>query len=121
VTLICAGVPAGCDHTGTVVDRINGWPKIVPLDNAGRPDETVLQASRYFDCVNFAARAKCRSAVVTVGFIDTTCPPTGIYAAYNALKSSKSLHVDVDAGHTNTPAASKFMQDAVERHLREGQ
>ncbi len=106
--------------TGTVVDRINGWPKIVPLDNMGKPDETVLQASRYFDCVNFAARAKCKSAVVTVGFIDTTCPPTGIYAAYNALKSSKSLHVDVDAGHTNTPAASKFMQDAVERHLREG-
>ena len=121
VTLICAGVPAGCDHTGTVVDRINGWPKIVPLNNAGRPDETVLQASRYFDCVNFAARAKCRSAVVTVGFIDTTCPPTGIYAAYNALNMPKTMHADVDAGHTNTPAASKFMQDAVERHLREGQ
>src|SRR5262249_36550651 len=38
VTFICAGVPAGCDHTGTVVNRINGWPKIVPLDDQGNPD-----------------------------------------------------------------------------------
>lgn len=119
VSFICAGVPAGCDHTGNHVDRISGWPKIVPLTTDGQPDPQVLQASRYFDCVNFATRAKCRGAALTVGFIDTTCPPTSVYAAYNALTVPKSMHADVDAGHTNTPAASKFMQDAAERHVRE--
>lgn len=119
VSFICAGVPAGCDHTGNHVDRISGWPKIVPLTTDGQPDPQVLQASRYFDCVNFATRAKCRGAVLTVGFIDTTCPPTSVYAAYNALTVPKSMHADVDAGHTNTPAASKFMQDAAERHVRD--
>lgn len=119
VTFICAGVPAGCDHTGSVANRIAGWPKIVPNGADGKPDAKALQTSRYFDCVNFATRAKCRGAAVTVGFIDTTCPPTSVYAAYNALPVPKTMHTDVLAGHTNTPAASKFMQDAAFRHVRE--
>ncbi len=119
VSFICAGVPAGCDHTGSVVDRINGWPKIVPIDAQVQPDPLALQSARYFDCVNFATRAKCKGAAVTVGFIDTTCPPTSVYAAYNALAIPKSIHADVAAGHTNTPAASRFMQDATDQHVRE--
>ena len=119
VTFICAGVPAGCDHTGTAANRISGWPKIVPNDAEGKPDPLVSTTSRYFDCVNFASRAKCKGAAVTVGFIDTTCPPTGIYAAYNALTIPKAIHADVAAGHTNTPAALKFMQDAAYKHVRD--
>lgn len=119
VTYICAGVPAGCDHTGSAVNRINGWPKIVPLDAAGKPDPIVQQVARYVDCVNFATRAKCKGAAVTVGFIDTTCPPTSVYAAYNALPIPKAMHADVLAGHTNTPAASQFMLDAALQHVRE--
>lgn len=119
VTFICAGVPAGCDHTGSVANRIAGWPKIVPNDAEGRPDAKALQTSRYFDCVNFATRATCRGAAVTVGFIDTTCPPTSVYAAYNALPVAKTLHADVLSGHTSTPAASKFMQEAAFKHVRE--
>lgn len=119
VTFFCAGVPAGCDHTGNAANRISGWPKLVPNDSEGKPDAAVLQASRYVDCVNFAARAKCKGAVVTVGFIDTTCPATSVYAAYNALAVPKSIHADVAVGHTNSPAASQFMQDAVYKHVRE--
>lgn len=119
VSFFCAGVPAGCDHTGNVVNRINGWPKLVPNDSQGKPDPMVRQTSRYIDCVNFATRAKCRGAAVTVGFIDTVCPPTSVYAAYNALTVPKTIHADVDAGHTSTPAASKFMQEAAFKHVRE--
>ena len=120
VSFICAGVPAGCDHTGVMVDRINGWPKLVPIDAEGRPDAQVLEVARYFDAVNFATRAKCRGAAVTVGLIDVTCPPTSVYAAFNALPTPKEMHVDVDAGHTNTPAAVRFMQAAALEHVREG-
>lgn len=119
VTFFCAGVPAGCDHTGNVANRISGWPKLVPNDSAGKPDAAVLQASRYVDCVNFAARTKCKGAVVTVGFIDTTCPATSVYAAYNALAISKAIHADVAVGHANSPAASQVMQEAVYKHVRE--
>jgi cephalosporin-C deacetylase-like acetyl esterase len=119
VTFICAGVPAGCDHTGSQANRVNGWPKIVPNGPDGKPDPAALQASRYFDCVNFATRAKCRGAAVTVGFIDTTCPPSSVYAAYNALTVPKTIHFDTLAGHTNTPAAQKFMQQAAFKHVRD--
>lgn len=119
VTFFCAGVPAGCDHTGNVANRINGWPKLVPNGSDGKPDPVALQTSRYFDCVNFATRAKSKGAAVTVGLIDTTCPPTSVYAAYNALTIPKAIHVDALAGHTNTTEATKFMVDAVNRHVRE--
>ena len=119
VTFFCAGVPAGCDHTGISVNRINGWPKLVPIDPQGKADPVTLETARYFDCVNFATRAKCKGAVVTVGFIDVTCPPTSVYAAYNALAIPKEMHADVASGHTSTPAASKFMQEAAYRHVRE--
>jgi len=120
VSFICAGVPAGCDHTGSQANRISGWPKIVPNDAEGKPNAAALQAARYFDNVNFAIRAKCKGAVVTVGFIDTTCPPTSVYAAYNALTIPKAIHSDILSGHTSTPTASKFMQAAALKHVREG-
>jgi hypothetical protein len=42
-----------------------------------------------------------------------------VYAAYNALSVPKTIYFDTLAGHTNTPAASKFMQQAALRHVRE--
>lgn len=119
VTFICAGVPAGCDHTGSQADRISGWPKIVANGADGKPDPASLQISRYFDGVNFARRCHAKGAAVTVGFIDTTCPPTSVYATFNALAIPKRIHADVLAGHTNTPAASRFMQEAALAHAKE--
>ncbi len=119
VSFICAGVPAGCDHTGSEAGRVNGWPKLVPINAEGQADPNVLQAARYVDCVNFATRAKCRGAAITVGYIDTVCPPTSVYAAYNALPVPKSIHVDILSGHTSTPGASEFMTEAALRHIRE--
>lgn len=117
VTFICAGVPAGCDHSGISVNRINGWPKLVSITE-GKPNEAELQTASYFDNVNFAQRCHAKGAALTVGFIDTTCPPTSVYAAYNALSVPKKIHIDTLAGHKNTAEASKFMQDAAFEHVR---
>ncbi|MEN3944025.1 acetylxylan esterase [Prosthecobacter sp. SYSU 5D2] len=117
VTFFCAGVPAGCDHTGSVVGRINGWPKLV-THIEGKPVEAELQTARYFDNVNFASRAKCQGAAITVGFIDTVCPPTSVYAAYNALTVPKSILTMPLTGHKSSPEASKFMTEAALTHVR---
>jgi len=93
VTFIVPGVPAGCDHTGEVVGRINGWPKLVPKLPDGKPDPKVQEVSRYFDNVNFATHTKAKGAQVTVGFIDTTCPPSTVYAAYNAYAGKKDIEI----------------------------
>ncbi len=115
VTFFAAGVAAGCDHTGALAGRIAGWPKFIPTKETNPPAE-VVAAVRYFDGVNFAARAKA-PGYFTVGFIDTTCPPTSVFAAYNALRAPKDIFHDVAAGHTNTPAAGAAMRAAVQRHF----
>ncbi len=117
VTFLAAGVPAGCDHTGILVNRINGWPKFIPSPAPEPPDAKVVAAVRYYDAMNFATRTKA-GAVFTVGFIDTTCPPTSVYAAYNNLSGKKSIHHDPDAGHTSTPKASEAMRKAVLEHVK---
>lgn len=114
VTFIAAGVPAGCDHTGFKVGRVNGWPKFIATGET--PPPGVVEAVRYFDAVNFATRSKA-AGVFTVGFIDTTCPPSSVYAAYNALPGRNEIFNDVTAGHTNTPKAGEFMRAAILAHV----
>jgi cephalosporin-C deacetylase-like acetyl esterase len=97
-----------------VVGRIAGWPKFI--ETKEKPPADVVAAVRYYDAVNFAAGAKA-PGYFTVGFIDPTCPPTSVYAAYNALTTKKEIFNDIAAAHTNTPAASAAMRAAVKAHL----
>ena len=119
VTFFGAGVPAGCDHSGMKANRIAGWPKLVAIDAERTPDPKGLETARYFDAMNFAQRSKAAGAFFTVGFIDTTCPPTSVYAAYNGLRIPKAIFNDVLSGHANSPKASEAMRDAVLRHIAE--
>jgi cephalosporin-C deacetylase-like acetyl esterase len=114
VTLLVAGVPAMCDHSGMMAGRASGWPRLVPVTD-GVPDAAALATARYYDMVNFAARVRA-PALFTVGFIDRTCPPATVYAAFNALPAPKEIFNDIAAGHENTPEAKRRMRDAVLRH-----
>lgn len=98
VTFIAPGVPAICDHSGQAAGRINGWPKLVPNGDDGKPNPTILEAARYVDAVNFATRCKAE-AIMSVGFIDHVCPPSSCYAAYNALTGPKSMVNEPLMGH----------------------
>jgi cephalosporin-C deacetylase-like acetyl esterase len=116
VTFFAAGVPAMCDHTGAAVGRISGWPKLVPNGADGKPDARALEAARYYDAMNFASRTRA-AGIVTVGFIDTTCPPTSVYAAYNALKGTKEIFNDPPSTHAVSASASQAMREAILRHV----
>jgi len=107
VTMIASGVPAICDHAGRAAGRINGWPQLVPLGADGAPDATILEASRYVDAVNFASRCQA-DAIMSVGLIDGTCPPSSCFAAYNQLQGKKQVITEPLMGH----AAPKHIQDA---------
>ena len=118
VTFFAAGVPAMCDHTGVIAARVNGWPKFLPSPAAEKPDRKIVEAIRYYDAMNFATRTTA-GAIFTVGFIDTVCPPTSVYAAYNNVTGKKSIHHDPASGHTSTPQASAAMQAAIRAHVVE--
>jgi len=101
VTAVAANVPALCDHTGREIGRVAGWPKWVEYQD-GKADEKELNASRYFDCVNFAYTIKTK-VLMSCGFIDRTCPPQSVYAAYNVLKCDKRMMEMIIRGHEYPP------------------
>lgn len=102
VTICVAGAPAMCDHQGFKNNQANGYPNILAHKNYQKDKqkyEAALKNSAYFDAANFAGEIKCE-VVFGVGFIDTTCPPTSIYAAYNRVPSeTKMIHNAIKDGH----------------------
>lgn len=116
VTYVSAEVPALCDHTGILIGRVNGWPRFIPNETA-EPDPHVVEAVRYYDAVNFAARIRCE-AFLTVGFIDIICPPTGIYAAYNRIPGMKSIWNHVDTGHVGRADYEARMREEILAYLK---
>ena len=117
VTFFAAGVPAMCDHTGVAVGRVNGWPKFL-ANPPEPPDPKVVEAVRYYDAMNFATRTKA-AGILTVGFIDTTCPPTSVYAAYNALPGRKQIFNDPPSTHAVSARAGEAMRRAILAHVED--
>ena len=53
-------------------------------------EEAVFQTLSYFDGVHFSARARA-PALFSVGLMDTICPPSSVYAAFNAYGGDKTM------------------------------
>ena len=79
-----------------VVKEAKGDP--LWLDKNVTPDPAILETSRYFDSVNFAPRIKAATEF-SIGFLDTVTPPTGQFAAFNAISAPKELYPAPDNGH----------------------
>lgn len=54
--------------------------------------ETVFNTLSYFDGLNFAVRAKA-PALFSVGLMDTICPPSTVFAAYNHYAGPKEMRI----------------------------
>jgi cephalosporin-C deacetylase-like acetyl esterase len=109
ITALAANVPALCDHGGAKSGRSSGWPRLDRQKNADA-------FAPYFDAANFARLVKV-PALVSCGFIDTTCSPASVYAAYNQLKGSKQMvHVPLE-GHTVSKIYAKTRDAFVAKHL----
>jgi cephalosporin-C deacetylase len=94
VTALIANVPAGCDFLGPLGGRAAPYPNW----DVERPD--VRQTAGYFDASNFAPRIRAR-ALVSMGFIDETSPPAGVWASFNLLAGPKEVVPLVDAPHNH--------------------
>jgi len=76
----------------TMVDT-NPYAEIVNFLKTHRDYvDTVYNTLGYFDGVNFARRAKA-NALFSVGLMDTICPPSTVYAAYNHYAGDKDMRV----------------------------
>ncbi|MDZ4199198.1 MAG: acetylxylan esterase, partial [Kiritimatiellia bacterium] len=112
VTAAGAHVPALCDHAAYQAERSSGWPNLV--QGIGQGAEEYLVFSRYYDAVNFARRIRVPTAV-SVGFIDRTCSPGSVYAAYNQIEAPKKIW----NGPLMPHSPSREMQQRMDAWLKE--
>lgn len=121
VNVVVATVPGMCDIPGRLFGAPGGWPHIGDASADDPRTKRILETVRYFDMTNFAARSKA-ATLMTVGLVDTTCPPPGVFAAYNRLTLSKRMIVVPDKGHhaLSVPTREhRAEQDAfIREHIR---
>jgi cephalosporin-C deacetylase-like acetyl esterase len=103
VTALAANVPALCDHHGKFAGRSSGWPQIIYDDNAEQK-----AAAQYYDAVDFARRITC-PAIVGVGLVDATCPPSSVFAAYNVLQGEKQIVISPRMGHSQSQECADLL------------
>lgn len=98
VKAIAATYPAYCDLTGYLHGRAGGWPHPFRADRKQNRTDAKIKATSYYDTVNFARRIRVPGYYIW-GYNDETCPPTSMFAAYNAITAPKQLGLLLDSGH----------------------
>lgn len=106
VTHMIANVPAGSDIAASLHNRQAGYP----FFNVA--DAKVAAVAPYVDGINFAPRIKAKS-LIGLGFVDTVCPPFGIWATFNLIPGPKEIVPMPDSPHNHlaTPAQQKPFND----------
>ena len=108
VTTAVVNVPCFCEFDGWASGRKSSIPHIHLADRILAGDRRPLEAGAYFDCVNFAPMIKCEIYVCT-GFSDELCPPSNVFAFYNAIPADvkKMMSTSPFTGHYGTTANPK--------------
>ena len=100
--LVLADVPFMC-HWRRAIEITDDDPyhEIVSYCKIHRDQAArVFRTLSYFDGLNFAARAK-SPALFSVALMDTICPPSTVFAAYNHYAGPKEIEVYPFNGHEN--------------------
>ncbi len=119
VTMCVAYVPALCSHFGILHKQFSGWPRFLKLNQGGlleSPD--VARTVAYYDMANFASRITSAECIVSTGFIDTICPSTSVYAAYNCLVTKRKTMLPTPTGdHHGQKATYDAVESAIVAHI----
>jgi cephalosporin-C deacetylase-like acetyl esterase len=103
VKYVTQAVMALSNHAGFASDRSSGFPYWVREGGfQGAPAQQVIEATGYYDAVNFARRYRGPSQHF-VGYDDEICPPTSVFAVYNQLTGPKTMYHSMGTGHTTPP------------------
>jgi cephalosporin-C deacetylase len=112
VAVCHADVPFLCDFQRAITLAPDAPYNEIPEFLAHNVDlvPAALHTLRYVDCALLARRitAQC---LLSVGLMDTVCPPSTVFAAYNEITAGKDISVHPFTGHV-VPATH------VERQLR---
>jgi cephalosporin-C deacetylase len=117
VSAVVAGVPFLCDiqRAVTITDS-DPYAEVVRFLRANpRAAERTLRTLDHVDAVHFARRITAPS-ILSAALMDDVCPPSGVFAAYNAIQGQREIEVypwDDHAGGRSffDTAALEFVDD----------
>lgn len=113
-----AGVPALADVLGCKAGgRQSGWPRILEYETQKDPARLAkIEANApYFDAAYFAERITVPIRL-SVGYIDESCAPHAVCAAFNAIPSKdKKLYHGIGGSHSSRNAPAKDVQAWLEK------
>ncbi len=75
------------------------------FDPCHEQEEQVFEKLGYVD-IQYLAPRICGEIMWTIGLMDTICPPSSQFAAYNKITSPKSMVVYPDFGHEGLPGVN---------------
>jgi len=117
VTAVIVNVPSGADFNGDAHGHRTGYPNW--LTNAGAtPNPKIAETGQYFDTINFAHRIKA-PVVAAIGFLDTTSPPAGIFAALNEIPGAKEAISMIESDHNHITPEKQGAWDARSKEVRD--
>jgi cephalosporin-C deacetylase len=102
VVRVChADVPFLCDIQRAITLAPSAPYTEIPEFLANNTDliEPALNTLRYIDCALLASRITA-TTLMSVGLMDDVCPPSTVFAAYNAINAEKEIAVFPFSGHS---------------------
>jgi len=122
LTLACAGLVPEIKRVAPVFPFLSDYKRVWEMDHAKdayfelrdyfrkfdplhEREEEIFEKLGYIDVQHMAPRIKGR-VLMAVGLMDTICPPSTQFAAYNKIAAEKTLRVYPDFGHEDLPGHS---------------
>ncbi len=103
VTLAVVSVPCFCEFDAAKSGRKPSIPYQGRNAEKLHNSPAIAATMQYHDMVNLAPRIRCEIFVCT-GFTDELCPPSNVFAFYNALSGTtrKTMYTNPRTGHYGT-------------------
>lgn len=122
LTVACASLEPGVRRTAPIFPFLSDYKRVWEMDQAKdayielkeyfrhfdprhEKEEEIFQMLGYIDIQHLAERIR-GEIQWHIGLMDTICPPSTQFAAYNKIKAAKSMVVYPDFGHEGLPGAN---------------
>jgi cephalosporin-C deacetylase len=119
LTLACVSLEPCIKRAAPIFPFLSDYRRVWEMDKCERAYEELKEFFRHFDPLhkredeyftrlgyvdiqNLVPRIKA-DVMMATGLMDTVCPPSTQFAAYNKIASKKSLEIYPDFGHENLP------------------